>query len=75
MSTSRQTALVNPAVSAARYRGLADAVLSVSAWAMRCRERAAQRSALAQLDRRLLRDVGLTPDDVETECRKWFGLR
>jgi len=75
MSTSRQPVLVDSAFRAAWYRGLVDAALAVSAWVERCAERAAQRRALEQLDRRLLRDVGLTPEDVEAECRRWFRLR
>lgn len=33
-------------------------------------DRARQRRQLARLDARLLRDIGLTPADVDTECRK-----
>ncbi len=36
------------------------------------RERAAQRRALARLDDRLLRDMGLTRSDVEEEVQKPF---
>jgi len=33
-------------------------------------ERRRQRQALLELDRRLLRDIGLTPADVQRECAK-----
>jgi uncharacterized protein YjiS (DUF1127 family) len=38
----------------------------------RCVERARQRHALAELDDRLLQDVGLTRDDVTSEVEKPF---
>ena len=36
------------------------------------RERMRQRRALAQLDDRLLDDIGLTRDDARRETSKWF---
>jgi|RhiMetdeSRZDD1v2_1073273.scaffolds.fasta_scaffold00227_25 uncharacterized protein YjiS (DUF1127 family) len=36
------------------------------------RERARQRHALASLDARLLRDIGITPYDAACECNKPF---
>lgn len=39
---------------------------------MRWYDRHLQRRALAELDERLLRDIGLTPDDVAAELRKPF---
>jgi uncharacterized protein YjiS (DUF1127 family) len=36
------------------------------------RERARQRHALASLDARLLRDIGITPYDAAHECSKPF---
>lgn len=47
----------------------------VSTWVRRCADRAAQRRALARLDDRLVRDIGLTPRDVREECDKWFWRR
>ncbi len=38
-------------------------------------ERARQRHALAQLDDHLLRDIGLDPHTVRTECYKPFWSR
>jgi uncharacterized protein YjiS (DUF1127 family) len=35
-------------------------------------ERAAQRRALAELDDRMLKDIGLTRADVDRECAKPF---
>ena len=35
-------------------------------------ERARQRHHLANLDDHLLKDIGLTPDDVRRECSKSF---
>lgn len=44
-------------------------------WCVLCRERAAQRRHLAELDERMLKDVGLTPSDAVRECAKpwWRG--
>jgi uncharacterized protein YjiS (DUF1127 family) len=38
----------------------------------RWRARARQRHALASLDERLLRDIGITPYDAACECNKPF---
>jgi uncharacterized protein YjiS (DUF1127 family) len=54
---------------------LADIVSAVSTWVRQCADRAAQRRALARLDDRLLRDIGLTRLDVREECDKWFWRR
>jgi uncharacterized protein YjiS (DUF1127 family) len=35
-------------------------------------ERARQRRQLAQLDRRMLRDIGVSPSAAFSETRKWF---
>ncbi|MEM8577026.1 MAG: DUF1127 domain-containing protein [Pseudomonadota bacterium] len=59
-----QTHLPAASVLAVRVAAL------LSAWATRRRTRA----ALAQLDRSLLRDVGLTPDAADHEARKVFWL-
>lgn len=37
-------------------------------------ERARQRQALRELDERMLRDIGLTPSDVDRETRKPFWM-
>lgn len=42
------------------------------AWARRCAERVRQRRALARLDDRLLRDVGLRREDVQSEMARPF---
>jgi uncharacterized protein YjiS (DUF1127 family) len=44
-------------------------------WCQLCHERAAQRHHLAELDERMLRDVGLTPAEAARECAKpwWRG--
>ena len=39
-------------------------------WLSGCAERARQRRALARLDDRLLRDVGLSPADVRQETHR-----
>ena len=36
------------------------------------RERSRQRQQLARLDRRMLHDIGVTPDEAERECNKPF---
>jgi uncharacterized protein YjiS (DUF1127 family) len=53
----------------------ANIVSAVSTWARQSADRAAQRRALARLDDRLLRDIGLTRLDVREECNKWFWRR
>lgn len=56
-------------------RVLADAILAVLAWAAGCAERGRQRRALAGLDDRMLRDVGLTRAEAESEWTKGVWLR
>lgn len=51
----------------ARKRGLSAAV-----WLLAIYDRYLQRHALAELDDALLRDIGLTPEDVRRECAKPF---
>jgi uncharacterized protein YjiS (DUF1127 family) len=58
-----------------RSGALADARMAVSAWITGFAERGRQRRALADLDDRLLRDVGLTCADAERECAKGVWLR
>ena len=58
----------SPASTRGFSQFLADAFDLFLAW----RERVAGRKALAQLDRRMLKDVGLTPSDVATEIDKPF---
>jgi uncharacterized protein YjiS (DUF1127 family) len=54
---------------ATSWRAIARAALRlVALW----RERARQRHALASLDERLLRDIGITRYDAEHECNKPF---
>ncbi len=44
-----------------------------AAWCVRCHARAAQRRHLAELDERMLRDVGITPSQAAEECAKpWW---
>lgn len=38
-------------------------------------ERATSRRYLAEMDGRMLRDIGLTPPDRDEELRKWFWHR
>lgn len=71
MSTLRQPAIAASDLRLSRRRSHVGAML---AWIVRCRERAAQRRQLGQLDDRLLRDIGLTRTDVAAECGKWFWL-
>ncbi len=44
-------------------------------WCVNRHERAAQRRHLAELDERMLKDVGLTPSEAARECAKpwWRG--
>lgn len=44
-------------------------------WLRECHERSRQRWYLQNLDDRLLRDIGLTPADVEAELRKWPWMK
>lgn len=43
-------------------------------WTVAACQRARTRRHLAQLEPHLLRDVGLTPDNVASECAKPFWL-
>jgi uncharacterized protein YjiS (DUF1127 family) len=45
---------------------------AVAAWARRYAERARQRRAIARLDDRLLRDIGLSRTDVQSEMARPF---
>ena len=45
---------------------------AVRHWGAHAWERRRQRKALASLDNRLLKDVGLTQDDVRNELKKPF---
>ena len=75
MSISRHAFLDKPNTAIAWYRSFVAAMLAAFARGVQCRERSAQRRALARLDDRLLRDVGLNRTDVAAECGKWFWLR
>jgi uncharacterized protein YjiS (DUF1127 family) len=76
MFTRCQPTIAKPEFSCpAWHRRLAAAVRATVAWSVRCRERSAQRRALAQLDDRLLRDLGLNRSDVSAECGKAFWVR
>lgn len=44
----------------------------IPATAVRWHRRARQRTTLAHLDDRLLRDIGLTRQQARRECAKWF---
>jgi uncharacterized protein YjiS (DUF1127 family) len=57
-----------------RFGSLPSLAAAMLAWAISCRERAAQRRQLARLDDRLLRDIGLTRTEVAAECGRWFWL-
>lgn len=58
----------------ARRAGAALAMLRRFArWCLRCHERAAQRAHLAELDERMLKDVGVTPAQAAQESAKpWW---
>ena len=68
--------LPRPVAAPSEFRvgQLCSLAAALLAWAISCRERAAQRRQLARLDDRLLRDIGLTRTDVAAECGKWFWL-
>lgn len=44
----------------------------VWAWMVLCRARAVERGYLAEMDQRMLRDIGVTPFDAGLEARKWW---
>ncbi|HEY7608675.1 MAG TPA: DUF1127 domain-containing protein [Alphaproteobacteria bacterium] len=53
--------------------GLARAVSAFALWCMRCHARAEQRRHLAELDERMLKDVGITPAEAAEESTKpWW---
>ena len=68
------TAITEAAIRAELFRlGLSRLLILAWRWAGTCAQRRRQRLALAELDDRLLGDVGLTRADVarETEKRPW----
>lgn len=68
-----------PAIAVPRRAACTRAPLSAlrhfARWYLLCRARAEQRRQLAELDERMLKDVGLTPADAARECAKpwWRG--
>lgn len=52
--------------------GLREAARAALRWADLLYQRARQRRALAHLDRRLLRDIGVTPEQAEREAARPF---
>jgi uncharacterized protein YjiS (DUF1127 family) len=75
MANPHRSAIAQPGFAAAPHHSVAAAISMLLAWGARCRDRCAQRRALAQLDDRLLHDIGLNRTDVARECRKRFRLR
>jgi len=63
-----------PRVTRSFVRILGMAAAACRGWLRRAAERSSQRRALALLDDRLLRDVGLSRVEAETEARKPFWL-
>ena len=55
-----------------RSAGVAESLRRWVGLVRRWRERSRQRQQLARLDRRMLRDIGITPDEAERECNKPF---
>jgi uncharacterized protein YjiS (DUF1127 family) len=65
--------LVHVANTAAQAPGRVGSMLAVAlVTALDWRARATERRSLAELDDRMLRDLGLTRGDVYKECRKHF---
>jgi uncharacterized protein YjiS (DUF1127 family) len=54
---------------------LASRLREARQWAVTLYQRARQRRALASLDERLLRDVGITPEQARSEANKPFWQR
>lgn len=68
---SQPPACPAPRPARSAFRWPASAILrTLLGWAGRCAERNRQRRALARLDDRLLRDIGLSRADAETELRE-----
>jgi len=63
------------AVRRRRSAALLKAMRHVGAWCWLCIQRAEQRKRLAELDERMLKDVGLTPRQAAEESAKpwWRG--
>jgi uncharacterized protein YjiS (DUF1127 family) len=56
-----------------RTRATLAAFRRFARWCLLCRERAAQRRYLAELDERMLKDVGITPAQAAAESAKpWW---
>ena len=69
--------LMFPAVAFPRIARPAGAALSMlrrfGRWCLRCQQRAAQRAHLAELDERMLKDVGITAAQAAHESAKpWW---
>lgn len=54
------------------FGGPLRSVATIRSQLMRCYQRYRQRRNLAELDDHLLRDIGLTREQVAAECRKPF---
>jgi len=65
---------VRPLLARSFVRVLGMAAVGCWGWLRRAAERAAGRRALARLDDRLLRDIGLTRADADAEAGKPFWL-
>ena len=63
-----------PLLARSVVRVLAMAAAACADWLRRAAERSSQRRALAHLSDRLLRDIGLSRAEAETEVRKPFWL-
>jgi len=72
-SSGKQT-ILRHAISATRQRIMAVGA-DIGAGIARLSERHRQRRALARLDHRLLRDIGLSADIVQDELRRPFWRR
>jgi len=57
---------------ARRDHRLVEALLAFGSQMRRCHHRYRQRMILAELDHRMLADIGVTPVDRDSECNKRF---
>ncbi|HYS48153.1 MAG TPA: DUF1127 domain-containing protein [Xanthobacteraceae bacterium] len=64
--------LVPPA--ATMFGAVGAAAARLGRWTLRCIERSRQRGHLAQLDDRLLQDIGVTRAEAEAEAAKPFWM-
>jgi uncharacterized protein YjiS (DUF1127 family) len=74
-NTNVHTRFCPPEIAGPRHRTAGFAFrgsLAVVEWLSECRQRSRGRRALCRLDKRSLRDIGVTFGEAQWEAGKWF---